>query len=79
MSRAPQLGHVLDRYSYGALLQACTRHEDQAYGRARAREHVEALLRSEVPLNSFLSNMAKKALGARLYAQLMSAQDSSYS
>ena len=48
LSRAVAAGCALDHYSYGALLQACTRHRDAVYGRARAREHVEALLRSEV-------------------------------
>ena len=73
-----QPGLRLDRYSYGALLQACT-HKGGHKGRggperakaAKAKAHVEGLLASNVPMNDFLETMCKRAVGDDTFDQMV--------
>jgi hypothetical protein len=73
-----QPGLRLDRYSYGALLQACT-HKGGHKGRggperakaAKAKAHVEGLLASNVPMNDFLETMCKRAVGDDTFEQMV--------
>ena len=76
-----QPGLRLDRYSYGALLQACT-HKGGHKGRggperakaAKAKAHVEGLLASNVPMNDFLETMCKRAVGDDTFDQMVAAR-----
>lgn len=81
LARATAAGLRLDRYSYGALLQACTRAASSLRGarggaavaavRSRAVGHAYAMLRSGVPLNAYLRAEAARALGGeRAFAQM---------
>jgi len=82
MLQAKGRGFALDRYSYGALLQSCIKAREQGDSLAprKAREHIEALLASGVPLNDHLSNAAKRAVGDQVFSQIIAQRHgSSYS
>ena len=62
----------LDRYSFGALLQACLK-APAARRRERARVHVAALLRSDLELNEYLVGACRRAVGERSFSDEMAA------
>lgn len=75
LNQAKELGHVLDRYSYGALLQAAAKvargpADKRAAGKAAATRYVEAMLKSGLVLNDFLQGAARRAVGDRTFAEL---------
>lgn len=74
LEQAKELGHVLDRYSYGALLQAAIKvgngSGNAAKGKAAAARHVETMLASGLVLNDYLKSMACRAVGDRTFAEL---------
>jgi len=76
LKQATDHGFTLDRYSYGALLQVSggvgrgSSAKPSASKREAAKRHVEAMLRSGVVLNDFLSASACRALGEREFVAM---------
>lgn len=70
VSRLGAAGLRADRYTYGALLQVCSRCPSAAEGRTRARAHVESLLASSVVLNDYLVSSCHRAVGEAAFAEL---------
>lgn len=73
LERATAARLPLDRFSYGALLQASMNAKGAAKlpARERAKQHVHALLHSGVELNDYLRTMCKRAIGESALTALL--------
>jgi len=82
LRQAKEHGFSLDRYSYGALLQACHKGVQGAKARGDAMAmkakrqvavcHVEAMLRSGIEVTEYLAAAACRAVGEAAYLSLQS-------
>mmetsp|Transcript_35371 Transcript_35371/g.92858 ORF Transcript_35371/g.92858 Transcript_35371/m.92858 type:complete len:758 (-) Transcript_35371:665-2938(-) len=76
LKEALDAGHVLDRYSYGALLQVASKlsgsktAKERESGKAAARRYVEQMLASGIPINDYLQSMSTRAVGERAWAEM---------
>ena len=73
LERATAARLPLDRFSYGALLQASMNAKGAAKlpARERAKQHVHALLHSGVELNDYLRTTCKRAIGESALTALL--------
>jgi len=82
LHQAKEQGFVLDRYSYGALLQVAAKSANKAGGRQAAREaalkYTEAMLRSGIDINDYLCGAATRAVGEAAFAELRSKHRDKY-
>lgn len=89
MGQAKATGFELDRYSYGALLQACSKATPKRSGKATrlggardppsaaATRHVQQMLQSGIELNDFLTYAAQRAVGERVFASMLAERSGS--
>jgi pentatricopeptide repeat protein len=68
LNQAKEAGFVLDRYSFGALLQAASKAGSDVKG-AGVR-FVRMMLKSGIEVNDFLHKAAVRVVGERTYAEL---------